>query len=250
MKKSLESNYFETRYGYLLSAGNAAAAGLNARRLMSLIEKFHGPVQSLIDLGSGTGDLAGAVHAQFHLRIAGIDQDRRMVEKANQKEIGRFFPGSILFPLPDLEHQFDAVSSFEVFEHLTPDQHKDALASYRHYGAKGSVGVVMVPNAANPLVGGLLAWSDYTHRTGFTAESLAQMLRENGFRKIKVVPWFIAGRWGVLVCRRMAGFVLGGIHKFISSLIASFPRPADPAVSDPIPFSSHLIAVFEINEAP
>jgi trans-aconitate methyltransferase len=239
-------SYLETRYSTSYRP-DPAYYRFKARRLMEFIRRFDSrPLKSFLDLGCGCGDLAEGMRAEFNLDVAGIERDETMARRAQDKKVGSFHARDLLEPLPEFKNRFNVVCSFEVFEHLSHADHVRALALYQTYGAKDAVGVIMVPNAAHPLLGGWLAWSDYTHRSCFTPESLGQMLRENEVASAKIFPWYSAGSSALLGARSVVGHIGGALLKELTGLVSTIPAPEDPFFSDALPLSSHLIAVFRI----
>jgi len=239
-------SYFEDRYTHVYKPGQAVYR-LKARELMRSIQKFDArAINSLLDLGCGCGDLAEAVHQGFNASVAGIDLDDNMVRIAREKKVGEFHAGNVLSPIESLRGRFDAVCSFEVFEHLTHEDHARMLSVYKTCAKPGGLGVIMVPNAGHPLLGSWLTWSDYTHRTGFTTESLAQMLRSYGVKKARITPWYLAGNSALLTFRQLWGTLLGKFAKACVASLSTAPGATDPFTIESWPLSSHLIAVFQI----
>jgi hypothetical protein len=239
-------SYLETRYSSNYRP-DPAFYQFKAKRLMGFIRSLDTKQRrSFVDLGCGCGDLAESMHKEFKLDVAGVERDETMTHLAQEKKVGEFHSGNLLIARPEWKGRFDIVNSFEVFEHLSHDEHKQALALYKAYGAKDSIGVIMVPNAAHPLLGGWLSWSDYTHRTCFTPESLGQMLRETGVTQAKIFPWYTAGSSRLLRARTWAGNVGSRLLKIVAGTLNTMPFPQDSFFNDALPLSSHLIAVFGI----
>jgi hypothetical protein len=239
-------SYLDTRYAQVYQP-DARFYRFKARRLMAFIRRLDArPIHSFLDLGCGCGDLAEGVRAEFNLDVAGVERDEAMIRIAQAKNIGEFHTRDLLTPLSSLNRRFDVVCSFEVFEHLTHIEHPLAFSLYKTYGATEATGVIMVPNAAHPFLGNWLSWSDYTHRTCFTPESLSQMLRENGVSEACILPWYSAGSNTLLKVREIVGCTGGAALKILLGAFSTVPGSKDPFFSNALPLSSHLIAVFRI----
>ena len=202
----------------------------------------------MLDLGCGCGDLIHAAQGlSRHVHGVGIDQDPTQIETAKRNGKGEFHQGQLLASQRILPDKFDLVVSFEFFEHLTHEEHGKALELYKAYAHPGALGVVMVPNTAHPLMGGWLAWSDYTHRSCFTPDSLAQMLRQHGIQEFQISPWHTAGRPVLLQLRRALAPSVQFVFRAVCALQNTAPRTTDPSIrGGSLPLSSHLIAVFRI----
>src|SRR5207249_811386 len=98
----------------------------------------------------------------------------------------------------------------------------------------------------HPVLGGWLAWSDYTHRSWFTPGSLAQFLRMMGVQKALVIPWYIASNKLMYGIRDFFGRLLENLILVFILLFSSRPIEKDAFVKRSFPFSSHIVAVFEI----
>ncbi|MBV9079789.1 MAG: class I SAM-dependent methyltransferase, partial [Elusimicrobia bacterium] len=204
------------------------------------------PVRNFLDVGCGCGDLAFGVAAVSGGAVAGLDTDAGMVDRASKAGAGDFVVASAVDRHEAFRGRFDLIAAFEVLEHVPADTHADVLDAFRFYAKPGAVGAIMVPNAAHPILGGWLAWSDYTHKAFFTAESLSQFLRTNGVFRAAVLPWYSAGGPALLKAREAFGRAAGFALKAAVAAFSTIPGKTDPWVDDPFPMSSHLIAVFEI----
>ncbi len=243
-------SYFDSRYVHVQHA-DAGYYRLKAAQIMDAVRALDPNFKpaSFLDLGCGRGDLALGAAETFGLKAAGVELDETMARDAQARGKGEFRHGNVLDVVNDFRGRFDIVGSFELFEHLEPSAHARAFDVYRQYAAPGAVGCIMVPNAAHPLLGNWLSHSDYTHRSFFTAESLAQMLRGEGVSEACVIPWINAGSRALLGARRATTKWASGLFKLLVSTIATKPGSTDPFVEDAVPMSSHLIAVFKIPSA-
>jgi ubiquinone/menaquinone biosynthesis C-methylase UbiE len=149
---------------------------VNPRRLRAVIEHAGA---SILDVGCSAGGYVRLLRARGY-RAVGLDllfdplwsQDRVLPCLAGDA-----------VALPVADRSFETVISFETLEHL--QQPEAALAEF-HRVARRNV-ILTVPDCETPeelLKGGLVFahWRDRTHRTFFTQDSLADAIRQAGFR--------------------------------------------------------------------
>ena len=150
-----------------------------------------GPVQRVLDLGCGRGDV-GRWKPNASVQVYGIDSDADMVSSAS-----RFEHAQVL----DLEKEklpfddafFDAVLAKDILEHLQKPW--VFLKEIRRVLKPGGRLLVSVPMAKPQVV-----WNDYSHVRGYTREAIRRMLADGGFsvqriRKNGGIP--LAGRLGL-----------------------------------------------------
>jgi 2-polyprenyl-3-methyl-5-hydroxy-6-metoxy-1,4-benzoquinol methylase len=135
--------------------------------------------QRVLDIGSGTGDLAAAVRAALpRAEVLGLELSRAGVELARRKVPGAKFVQRDLMaaePPPDEYRSWatNAVCS-EVLEHV--ENPKALLANARSYLAPGCRLIVTVPG------GPMSAFDRHIgHRRHFTAKSMRALLEQAGF---------------------------------------------------------------------
>src|SRR5437016_1870553 len=124
-------NYLKTRYQNVHQS-NDAFYNLKARQLMKLVLRSGtSQPQSILDLGSACGDLLHALNRGYGMQIAGIESDPAMVETA-KKRGGEFVVSEASQPAAAFRGKFDLVSSFELFEHLTYEDHEKIFSLYKY----------------------------------------------------------------------------------------------------------------------
>lgn len=239
-------SYFTSHYAFTYRPAPSYYR-LKAKQLFSHLARFRHGVspRTLLDVGCGCGDLAEAVHNAFGLRVSGVDPDPRSIEMAKQKGVGDFHVAEIGSSQNPFEKKFDLITAFEVYEHLPTSEHARVFQICRSLANSNALGVIMVPNTAHPFLGGWLAWSDYTHRSCFTSESLAQMLRVNGVSDFIVFPWYQAGRPWLLRLRELLGRCIGSLFRVCMAALGTRIAITDPNVTEALPLSSHIAAVFQ-----
>ncbi len=140
----------------------------------------HGPPRRVLDIGSGSGDLAVRVRAAFpDAEILGLELSRVGVERARERVPAATFVERDLLDETEVpgEHRAWATHGVcsEVLEHV--DNPADFLSGALPYLADGCRFLVTVP-------GGPMSAFDREigHRRHFTPESLRTVLEDAGFR--------------------------------------------------------------------
>jgi ubiquinone/menaquinone biosynthesis C-methylase UbiE len=88
---------------------------------MSTVASYtDGPVNSILDLGCGTGRFSGALAVHFNAEVTGIDPSKKMLEQARSKQtdapVRYQFGRAEAIPLPD--ESVDLVFMSMIFHHL------------------------------------------------------------------------------------------------------------------------------------
>ncbi|HUT55334.1 MAG TPA: class I SAM-dependent methyltransferase, partial [bacterium] len=139
---------------------------------------------AVLDLGCGEG-YGASLLAQRAVHVVGLDVDPEAVDHAARKygsEKCEFLPydGNII-PFPDTS--FDAITSFQVIEHIVDDKNYAAEAG-RVLKSPGLF-LVTTPNRLNRLKPGMKPWNRF-HVREYSPEGLADVLR-TGFADVQVM---------------------------------------------------------------
>ena len=170
---------WESHWSSFSAATERNPAQAFRRRLVLALLAAHGPPQRYLDIGSGQGDLAGAVADRWpEAEVAGIDFSRRGVEIAARKvSAARFRQFDLLsgeLPLPGYQGWATQATCSEVLEHV--DEPETLLASARRWLAPGALLVVTVPG------GPISAFDRHIgHRCHYTMADLSTLLTCAGF---------------------------------------------------------------------
>lgn len=170
----------------------------------------HGPPERVLDIGSGSGDLAVRIHAAYpQADLLGLELSDVGVERARRRLPGATFLARDLLVEREVEPEYRGFATHavcsEVLEHV--DRPEDLLARARPYLAPGCRLVVTVP------AGPMSAFDRHIgHRRHFTRESLRALLERGGFAVEWVegagFPFFNLYRLAVVARgRRLAGDV-------------------------------------------
>lgn len=80
----------------------------------------------------------------------------------------------------------DLVFMIHVLEHIPKAEALDLLTQVKKSLSDRGCLIVEVPNMANPIVGTITRYDDFTHEVGYTSDSLTQVLRSAGFLNIEI----------------------------------------------------------------
>ena len=140
------------------------------------------PGGTLLDVGANVGHFAAAASRAF--AVCGIEPNVHAVRWARERLGAPVETGSVYDPRPDFRSSFDAITLFDVVEHL-PDP-GGALARCREWLAPGGCLFLTTPDAGS-LMARLLGRHWYyvdldEHIALFTRANLEALLARAGFR--------------------------------------------------------------------
>jgi SAM-dependent methyltransferase len=178
--------YFDREY-FTLHAGKA-------RYLAALIEvlRSHG-VESgrVLDVGCGFGFFVEALEDRGY-EPSGLEVSDYACERARERTQAPIVAGSAERPFPFGAGSFDAVTMFDVIEHL--GGYETALAECRRVLRPGGCLFVITLSGhsiARPLLGKHWSWhKDDTHVHMFTPTSLKRALDDAGFADTALTTFF------------------------------------------------------------
>ncbi len=155
-----------------------------ARAKLEWVSRFVAAGGALLDVGANLGHFIQ--QAQTHYNAIGIEPSAAVVAWGREHLDVCLEQGSIEADNPAYRRRFDAVTMFDVIEHL-PDP-RAALQRCRRYLANGGHLFITTPDAAAPvarLLGSHWYYVDLLeHISLFTTANLTRLLRECGFRVI------------------------------------------------------------------
>jgi 2-polyprenyl-3-methyl-5-hydroxy-6-metoxy-1,4-benzoquinol methylase len=140
---------------------------------------------SILDAPCGTGHFLYYLQQEGYTNIKGIDISAEALAIAQKAGVKNLEQADIFKYLAEHERSFDFIAANDIIEHL----HKAEIMTFLDllYKALKPGGRLLIhtANTQTPL-GGLLLHVDFTHETGFTPVSLAQVLRVAGFKDVAV----------------------------------------------------------------
>jgi SAM-dependent methyltransferase len=144
-----------------------------------------GPGLRIADLGCGSGALVWCLRAAGYANVVGVDISGEQVAAARRLGIEGIAHGDLFEFLAPRRSTFDVVFLMDVIEHLAKPQICALLAAVRAALHPGGRVIIHAPNGAGPN-GMRILYGDFTHETGFTDQSVRQILRAAGFEHIEV----------------------------------------------------------------
>jgi 2-polyprenyl-3-methyl-5-hydroxy-6-metoxy-1,4-benzoquinol methylase len=139
-----------------------------------------GPV---VDIGCGAGQLVRCLLDEGY-EAAGIDVSPEQVSLAHQAGLHQVRQGDYLGLLRQWPGQLAAVTATDLLEHLTKPEVLgtfDAVAAALRPGGRF---IARVPNAVSPF-GGRIRYSDFTHESWFTAQSIRHLAAAAGLGDVQ-----------------------------------------------------------------
>jgi SAM-dependent methyltransferase len=179
------TNYFDV---YWKQRFNPAAF---KRRVRTLHKNYAGrlPPQRdarIVEIGPGFGEMLEYLASRGYSAATALDNDAALVRALRARGAnGALHADDSIAWLAGHPEAFDCAVALHVLEHF------DAAAGARLLGAMfaalvpGGLAILEVPNMANFITAPYARWADYTHRHGYTQESLGAALRAAGFEVLE-----------------------------------------------------------------
>lgn len=133
----------------------------------------------VLDLGCGSGDLLAYLNGYGFRLAEGIDVSEEQVDLA----VSRGLNASVADALEALRKRvgvYDVITAFDVLEHFSKDELLQLMEAVRNALRPNGVFIAQTPNGEGLLPGHVM-YSDLTHVTILTPESLEHLLRVSGF---------------------------------------------------------------------
>lgn len=151
-------------------------------------------INSLLDIGCGTGEFACQVKERLHLRVDGIEANEHQACLARQK-LDHVYSGDA--NQLELDQRYDFITCLDMIEHLPNPEALLKKISSQWLNKKGHL-LISIPNIAhwsiieellagefNYIPAGLLC---NTHRRFYTRKSMIELLESCGFKIIQIIP--------------------------------------------------------------
>lgn len=157
---------------------------ISLKQKIRLLQKYHGSIGSVLDVGAGTGDFLAKAQKKGW-EICGIEPDEKARQLAQSKKVELY---SSWEGIP--KKKFDVITLWHVLEHLPDLDHQiKLLASHLH---PGGILVVAVPNFksydAQYYKKYWAAYDTPRHIWHFSKASISKLFLPNGFELIGIKP--------------------------------------------------------------
>lgn len=138
---------------------------------------------TVIDLGSGTGELCYCAQKSGAIQVTGVNLSPEEIAYARTQCSAEFALDDIeSYLLRQPNDSVDRIYALNILEHVGKDKLICILeAAFRSLRPGGAL-IAMVPNATSPF-GGMTRYWDFTHEIAFTPSSVNQISKLVGFEK-------------------------------------------------------------------
>ncbi|MFC1902792.1 class I SAM-dependent methyltransferase [Chloroflexota bacterium] len=136
----------------------------------------------IIGLACGARHFLYFLQKEGYVTARGIDISQQQVDIARQMGVKNIEVGNFWEVLATSKDEFDFISANDIIEH----QRKAEVLDLVYAALKPRGRILMTTGNPGSLFGAIVAFSDLTHETAFTPESLAQVFRVCGFENVAV----------------------------------------------------------------
>lgn len=186
----------------------------------------------ILDIGCGMGQFLEFLAEEGYQNILGVDISEEAVEYCLEKGISKVKLISDLRTFLVGSPMYDLIVLNDVIEHFPKDDVLPILlAIYEKLNAGGRI-IMKTGNLAS-LVGVKIRYNDFTHQSGFTEFSLAQVLKFSGFQSTMIYPFVFPKNRITRIVRWLAQKKIHAIWK----LIYFFEFTAPPRIVDELIFA-------------
>lgn len=141
----------------------------------------------ILDIGCGTGHFLHFLEKENYNNYLGIDVSNENVEFCKSKGFNVELYDIFDF-LKNNKSCYDVIIMNDVIEHFTKEEIILLLNSINNILVDKGKLIVKVVNSSNPILASSSRYMDFTHETGFTEESLTQVLLVCNFKSVKILP--------------------------------------------------------------
>lgn len=135
-----------------------------------------------VEVGPGFGEMLDYLKSRGYTDTTALDNDPALIAALQSRgATGARHVDDAIAWLQENGQAFDCAVALHVLEHFDIDAGAALLRAMLHALVPGGLVVIEVPNMANFITAPYARWADYTHRNGFTQESLSAAVRAAGF---------------------------------------------------------------------
>lgn len=141
----------------------------------------------IVEIGPGFGEMLSYLAGRGYTGAQALDNDSALVEALHARgAAGARHVDDAIAWLCERPGLFDCAIALHVLEHFDALAGAELLAAMFGALAPGGSVIIEVPNMANFITAPYARWADYTHRHGYTQESLGAALRTAGFEVVEI----------------------------------------------------------------
>ncbi len=136
----------------------------------------------MVEIGPGYGEMLEFLARSRFENLCALDNDAALIEALRARGVrAQLHVADAASFLNARPGSFDCVVAMHVLEHFDGAGGQALVrAAYTGLATHGRL-IIEVPNMANFITAPYLRWADYTHRQGYTIESLRALLLAAGF---------------------------------------------------------------------
>lgn len=136
----------------------------------------------ILDIGPGKGEMLTCLSGLGYANLQAVDISASVVHYI--KELG--FNGFLANDLPNFlkGQKYALITMCDVVEHIPKNQVIEILTAVRKALTEDGILIVQVPNMQS-ITANIFLYDDFTHETGYTERSLAQLLKLAGFSSVE-----------------------------------------------------------------
>jgi len=149
-----------------------------------------------------------------YTNIYGIDISPQQVEVCKQFVSENVECINALEFLKDKNNEYDLIFCNDIIEHLPKNDSLEFCKLINSALSRNGCVVIKTVNMSNP-VSPRSRYMDITHETGFTEESISQLLRVAGFKNVSVHPC-ISAKHQLDGSKRFKSFIINRLSSFIT----------------------------------
>lgn len=138
----------------------------------------------ILDIGPGRGEMLTCLKNWGYNNYLGVDISPSVVKFCKSLNLNCELANDTVSWLSKNQDKFDAVTLFDVLEHIKKEETIKFLNSIKDSLKKGGVLIIQTPNLQAP-EGYLHRYNDFTHEFGYIEHSLRQVLVTAGFNNVK-----------------------------------------------------------------
>lgn len=181
-------------------------------------ERVYGPhlpddrAAAIADVGAGAGHFLYFLKQRGYTHFEGVDLSPSQVEACRRLVTDRIQQGDCGAWLEERPKRFDVVVMNDLVEHIPHERVLHLLGLARAALRDGGRLIIRTPNMAS-LLAGHGRYIDFTHVTGFTAESLGAALMAAGFANAFVLQMPRHPTWKGRLRYRVHGWLVRLIYR-------------------------------------